>query len=422
MKKRFFTGSIIAVMILGLAAFLIQTPLIAAEVPKEIKIGIVAPLSGPVAWAGLAIKEGADMAAEEVNAQGGVYLKEYGKKVPLRIVYGDCQSEPVIGVTVAEKLIARDKVDFLVGSAFHSSVTIAVMELAPKYNIPIQSFMPVSNAISDKIKSNPKRYWNFWKGDFASSAYGKTIYETYKYLDKEGLYKPKNKTVAFIIEETDFGRSNADAAWELMEKDGWKKVAYEVVPVGHNDFYPQLTKLKSMKPDVVVTCFTVLNSGVSFVKQFKETGLTSSHMAIYYPLYPQLVEQAKEAADYMIWTPLLLNPSKVELQAKFRERFKKRYNKDINNQNGAGYDGMLGIAKAFELAGSIDPQKVVDAISKADYQGVLGRYQFDVERHELKDGLDFIPIPTAQIINGKNIIIWPPKMADAQYQKQPWIK
>ncbi|MBA1343343.1 MAG: hypothetical protein C5S52_07080 [ANME-2 cluster archaeon] len=145
-------------------------------------------------------------------------------------------------------------------------------------------------------------------------------------------------------------------------------------------------------------------------------------MSIYYPLYPQLVTQAKEAADYMIWTPLLLNPSKIEFQAKFRERFKKKYDKDINNQNGAGYDGMLAVIKAFEGAGSLDAKKVVDAMSKEDFLGVLGRYQFDVERHELKDGLDFIPIPTAQIINGKNIIVWPPKMADAQYQKQPWTK
>jgi branched-chain amino acid transport system substrate-binding protein len=422
MKKRRFGSAIVAFLILTFAIFMIQTPLIAAKAPKEIKVGIVAPLSGPAAWAGLSIKEGSNMAMEEVNAQGGVYLEEYGKKIPVKIVYGDCQSKPAIGVTVAEKLVTRDKVNFLVGSAFHSSVTIAVMEMAPKYNIPIRSFMPVSKAISDKIKSNPKRYWNFWKGDFTSSAYGKTIYETYKYLDKEGLYKPKAKKVAFVIEETDFGRSNADVSWELMEQDGWEKVAYEVVPVGHNDFYPQLTKLKSLKPDVVVTCFTALNSGVSFVKQFRESGLASSHMSIFYPLYPQLVKQAGEAADYMIWTPLLLNPHKIEFQAKFQERFKKRYDKDINNQNGAGYDGMLAIIKAFEGAGSLDSKKVVDAMSKEDFQGVLGWYQFDVERHELKDGLDFIPIPTAQIINGKNTIVWPPKMADAQYQAQPWTK
>jgi len=107
-------------------------------------------------------------------------------------------------------------------------------------------------------------------------------------------------------------------------------------------------------------------------------------MAIYYPLYPELIKNAKTAADYLIWTPLLLNPAKIEYQAKFQERFKKRYGKDINNQNGAGYDGMLGVFVVFQKASSLDPKKVVDAIAKTDYRAVLGRYQYDLDRHELR--------------------------------------
>jgi len=420
MKKS--VGLLVLVLLVAFSLFFSSMPAWAAKAPELIKVGVVAPLSGPAAWAGASIKQGADLAAEAANAKGGIYLEKYKKRIPVEIIYGDCQSKPGIGVAVAEKLITKDKVDYLVGSAFHSSVTMAIMELAPKYNIPIQSFMPVSEAISDKIKSNPKRYWNFWKGDFASSAYGKTIYDTYNYLGKEGLYVPKNKTVACVIEDTDFGRSNADVSIELMKQAGWKQAAYEVVPVGHNDFYPQLTKLKAVKPDVIISCFTALNSGVAFVKQFRESGLTSSHMAIFYPLYPQLVGQAKGAADYLMWTPLLLNPNKIKHQAVFQQKFKKRYGKPINNQNGAGYDGMVGVIAAFEAAGSLDPKKVVAAISKTDYVGVLGRYKYDLERHEIMDGLEYIPIPTAQIINGKSKIIWPPKMADAQYQKEPWIK
>lgn len=422
MKRKPFVGSVFLAIVVIVTFILGQVPATAGEAPKYIKVGIVLPLSGPAAWAGSSIKEGADLATEEANAQGGVYLKEYNKKIPIKVLYEDCQSKPAIGVAVGEKLITKDKVHYLVGSAFHSSVTMAIMELAPKYGIPIQSFMPVSEAISDKIKSDPKRYWNFWKGDFASSAYGKGIYHTYTYLAKEGLYKPTQKTVACVIEDTDFGRSNADVSLELMKEDGWKKVAYEVVPIGHNDFYPQLTKLKSVNPAVIISCFTALNSGVSFVKQFRESGLASSHMAIYYPLYPQLVDQAKETAEYLMWTPLLLNPHKIKRQADFQERFKKRYNKPMNNQNGAGYDGMLGIVQAFQVAGSTDSKKVVDAISKTDYVGVLGRYKYNLERHEIMDGLDYIPIPTAQIKDGKSKIIWPSEMADAQYQKEPWVK
>ena len=417
-SKRFMI--VLALLCIGLFAF--ATTVTAKEAPKEIKVGVVMPLSGPVAWAGASLKAGCELAVKQINAEGGVFVKEYNKKIPLKAFYEDCQSKPAIGVAVAEKLITKDKVNFLVGDAFHSSVTMAIMELAPKYNLPMQSFMPVSEAISDRIVAEPKKYWNFWKGDFASSAYGKTIAQTYAYLDEKGLFKPKQKTVAFVIEDTDFGRSNADISLQLMKKNGWKKVAYEVVPLGHNDFYPQLTKLKASRPDVVVSCFTALNSGVSFVKQFSESGLGSSHMAIFYPLYPQLIKQAGNAAEFLMWTPLLLNPAKNKIQAKFQDDYKKAYGKGINNQNAAGYDGMLGVAMAFENAGSLDPKKVVKALSQADYQGVLGRYKYNQERHEIMDGVDFIPIPTAQIIKGKSNIIWPPSLAGAVYQKEPWIQ
>jgi len=83
---------------------------------------------------------------------------------------------------------------------------------------------------------------------------------------------------------------------------------------------------------------------------------------------------------------------------------------------------MVGVVASFELAGSLDPKKVVDAISKTDYQGVLGRYKYDLERHEIMDGVDYIPIPTAQILDGKSTIIWPQSMADRDYIKEPWIK
>jgi len=415
--KKFFIGMALCAIICWQAF-----PALAADAPDKIKIGVILPLSGPVSWAGASLKAGSDLAVEEANANGGIFMKEFNKKIPVEAIYEDNQSKPAIGVAVAEKLITKDKVHFLVGSGFHSSVTIAVMELAPKYNLPIQSWMPVSEEISNKIKSNPEKYWNFWKGDFASSAYGKTIAATYKDLVSKKLINPKNKKIAFVVEDTDFGRSNADVSLALMEKDGWKKAAYEVVPVGHNDFYPQLTKLKISQPDIVVSCFTALNSGVSFVKQFRESGLSASHMAIFYPLYPQLVQQAGNAAQNLLWTPLLLNPDKIKHQAIFRDNYKKKYGKSINNQSAAGYDGMVGAVKAFELAGSLDPKKVVDAISKADYQGVLGRYKYDLERHEIMDGVDYIPIPTAQISDGKSEIVWPEGMADRDYEKEPWIK
>ena len=147
MKKISLMG-ILLLAITGL--FVISTSICLAGAPKEIRIGVTAPLTGPAAEAGVALKQGMIMAVEEWNAKGGIQVKEAGKKLPVKILIEDCQSKPEIGVSVGEKLITRDKVHMLLGDAFHSSVTMAVMELAPKYGLPVMSVEPVSVEIAKK--------------------------------------------------------------------------------------------------------------------------------------------------------------------------------------------------------------------------------------------------------------------------------
>jgi hypothetical protein len=105
--------------------------------------------------------------------------------------------------------------------------------------------MPASEEICDKIKSDLKRYWNFWKGDFASSAYGKTIHYTYVYLMKEGFFKPKDKTVA-LSEMRTFVVSLSPACLPLSNSRVAPQTIYnQFLPA--SDFYPLLhwwTRLK----------------------------------------------------------------------------------------------------------------------------------------------------------------------------------
>ena len=251
-----------AIQFYGVLAALVifmADPALAAAPPKAIKIGVTAPLTGPAAEAGVALKQGFILAAEEWNAKGGVMLKEFNQKVPVEVIIEDCQSKPEAGVAIAEKLFTRDKVDVLLGDAFHSSVTMAIMELAPKYGKPIMSVEPVSEEIAKKVASNPKRYWNFWKGDWGSTAYADSVFSTYRSLEKKGLFKSKTNKIAFIVEDTDYGRSNAEKTKELFAGIGFQSVAMETVPLGHTDFYPQLGKLKNFGADV---------SGVGFHPAF----------------------------------------------------------------------------------------------------------------------------------------------------------
>ena len=418
MRKLTFGSGLIFFVFLFVVGY---ASLTLAAGPDEIRIGATAPLTGPAAEAGVALKQGMIQAIEEWNAKGGIKVKESAKALPIKLIIEDCESKPAVGVSVGEKLITRDKVHFLIGDAFASSVTMAVMELAPKYGIPMMSIEPVSSEIAKKVAANPQRYWSFWKGDWNSDAYANTIFSTYKYLFDKGLLKPKNKTIAFIVEDTDYGRSNAQKTSELFQGIGWKTVALEAVQLGSTDFYPQLNMLKEKNPDILVTIFTPLASGVAVSKQFHEIGLKSSQFAIYYPLRPEYLQQVGEVGQYLMWSPLTLDPEHNRLHKELKQKIEKRWNVTLTMDHASGYDGICNVLDSIQRAGSLDPKAIVAALSKLDRKGYMGRYVFDQKTHTVKDGESFLAVPTAQIQKGKNILIWPSDMASGVYQPQPWI-
>lgn len=409
--------------------FLAAAALVWATLPgaasAQVKIGFLAPLTGPQAEAGIALRQGATLAMEEINAKGGVTVG--GAKQPLQILFEDTTSKPDVGVALGEKLITSDKVHILVGDSYASSVTMAVMELAPKYGIPIYSIEPVSGAIAKKVQDNPERYATYWKGDFNSDAYAATVFQTSMDLVKEGKFKPRSKTVAFVVEDTDYGRSNAGDASKLFAEVGWKVVTTETVPLGHTDFYPQFGKIRGLGPDVVISCFTSNSSGIAFAKQYAEQGVAALHLAIYYPTRSEFIPQAGKAAEGTLWTPLLFDPVNIKTQVAFAQAIQEKFLKSTpgakpNSDNAYGYDGIMNVADVLTRAGSLEPKKVSGAFSKLDRKGLLGRYQFDQKNHTIKAGPDFIPVPTAQVRNGKNVIVWPASVKAGEYQTQPWTR
>jgi branched-chain amino acid transport system substrate-binding protein len=417
------TALAIMVLVLAVGAGLFCDPTICpAAAPQEVRIGVTAPLTGPTAESGVATKEGMILAWEEWNKKGGVYLKEYGKKLPVKVLIEDCQSKPEVGVSVGEKLITRDKVHFLIGDTIHSSVTMAVMELAPKYGLPVMSAQPVSLEIAKKIAKDPQKYWCFWKGDWNSTAYANTIFSTYQWLMKKGHFHAKNKTIAFIVEDTDYGRSNAEKAGESFAGIGWKSLTTETVGLGYTDFYPQLTKLKALNPDILVSVFVSLSSGVALSKQFQEVGMQSSHMAVYYPIRPEYIRDAGKAANHLIWTPQMTDPIHVPRHREFQEKVQKRWKVTMTQDHAFAYDTLNNVLGTIEKAGSLEPKAIVKALSQLDSTGVLGRYVFNQENHSIRDGADFLPVPASQIQNGKNVLIWPESMAVGTYQTPPWVQ
>ncbi len=388
--------------------------------PKSIKVGWSGPLTGPAAEIGQAKRQGATLAMEEWNAKGGIYVAEAQKKVPLEILFEDSQSKVEVGVSLGEKLLSRDKVNLLISDAFHSSISMAVMELAPKYNVPIMCG-GTSDEISKKIAKDPARYKFFWKNIFGSTDEGKGVFNAYKDLIDQKLFVPKNKTVMVMGEDSDFSRAHATAIKDNFEKIGWSYLGMEAVQMGNTDFYPQLNKIKSTAPDILVLSFASLSSGAAAVRQFHEVGVKSSLITIYIPTLPEFIPQTGKASEYLLWLPQLWDDNRPN-QKEFAEKFNNRFKQKSKVENVWGYEDINNVGYAVEKAASLNPDKIVDALSKLDRKSLWGRYVYDQTTHTLRTGPEYIALPVAQIAEGKDWVVLPNNLAQRKYVPQPWTK
>lgn len=402
MTYRLLHAGIVAASLAGAAVAGLAADPAAA---KDITIGVIGPLSGPTANSGIAMRQAYEAAAKSANEAGGIAVD--GENRMIRMIFEDSASRPEMGVSAAQKLLTRDNVDILVGDTIASSVTLALMEVAPSFGKFVMSGQPVSIEIANKIQADPQRFANFWKGNFNSDAYAVTLHDTVSELIENGQFDPGDRRIAFIIEDTDYGKSNLEFTQPLFEADGWTTVSSETVPLAHADFYPQLAKLRTEKPEVLVSIFTSVNSGIALVKQIAEQGLDTLHMAVYYPIRPEFLDGAGEAANGLLWTPLQFDPINNAAHKEFADMVNSQIGVPGDGDHAQAYCQITALLDNIRKAGSIDPDRLSAAFATTDSTCVIARYVYDTETHTPRVGADYLPVPMAQIQDGQNLVIWP---------------
>jgi ABC-type branched-subunit amino acid transport system substrate-binding protein len=393
---------------------LISAQMVGAE---KIKIGAVGPLTGPAATLGISMKQALQIVGADVNDGGGIVID--GKKRQFEFIFADSQSRPEVGVSAVQKLLTRDKVDIIFHSLIHSSVALAAMELAPSYpNILFMTGQNVSIEIAKKIKKYPKKYGNVWKMGFNSDAYAHTVYGVMMELVRDGKISPRNKTLAFISEDTDYSKSNVNFTIPLFEKAGWKVTANEYVSLGHADFYPQIAKLRANEPDVLVSIFTSANSGIALVKQLKEQGIKSAHIGIPYPNYSEFMTLVSKSdfAEGHLSTPLMFDPINNPEHKAFVDRLSKYLDVKITQDHALGVCDAQLLFYNLERAGSLDIKALTKAFETTDFKCLLGRWVFDKESHSPLVGADYLAVPASQIQKGVHHAIWPKSIATSEYK------
>src|SRR5919201_6658873 len=166
---------------------------------QDIKVGVIQPLTGAFAASGNYVANGAKIAADEINAKGGVL----GKK--LELVIEDNKSNPTEAAAVAEKLISRDKVPVLMG-AWGSGFTLAVMPKLMEYKVPM--LVETSSAGKITTSGNPYVFRISPRSSVEAIAFSPTV-------EKLGI-----KKVDFLVVNNDWGRGAADAFGKMFKAKG----------------------------------------------------------------------------------------------------------------------------------------------------------------------------------------------------------
>jgi branched-chain amino acid transport system substrate-binding protein len=400
-----FTSSLLV-----LSVFLFCSGLVQAQ--DVIKFGVFGPMTGPAAETGLAIKRGSELAMEEINKKGGISGKN------LDCIWGDDESKPEVGVSVYEKFITRDKVNLVIGG-LHSSVGIAMMEPASKYDVLYFSGAPVSSIISQKIQENPQKYWMIFKGDVSSIAYGPGTADFIKFIEKEG-YKPKVKNFVSIIEDTDFGRSVIEAIEKSMVESAWKNLGREVVKIDQADYTAQMSKFRGMKPDVIFSVQTSVAAAASLCKTFRESRVPALFVVVYAANKPEYIKLTGTASTGVCW---IVNIAIIPALSKnFVAAYRKKFNEEPPLNAAMQYDYMMIVANAIKTAGTTEGKKLVDALLKIRYSGNCGAYAFNPKNHEVLSGQDYIPTLVYQIQRQKDVIIWPKQYSQGKFKIPTYLK
>ncbi len=347
MKKQFV--SIVSIVLMML---LFGIPTMAAE---KVKIGYMATMSGPAASLGVDILDGFKLGIQHAGGKFG------GLEVEL--IVEDDQLKPDVGVQVANKLIEKDKVDFVTGIVF-SNVMMAVAKRITDAGV----FLISANAGPSPLAGAgclPNLFTVSWQNDQTHEAMG-------KYLQDKGIKR-------LYLMAPNY-RAGKDALTGVKRYFHGEIVDEVYTKINQPDYAAELAQLRAAKPEAVFV-FYPGGMGINFVKQYAQAGL-KEEIPLYGPAFTfdQTILAAQGDAALGIlnssfWSPDMDNP----VNKKFVEDFKTTYGRIPSLFAAQGYDAAQLLDSAIKAVGGNlgDKDNLRAALRKADFRSVRGPFKFN---------------------------------------------
>lgn len=398
--------------IYGLAAAVTLLPLSAnAKVEGDtITLGAAVSLTGKYSTNGKHTKNGYDLGVKIINDTGGIVVN--GKKYKVAIQYYDDESTPARGAQLAERLINQDKVQYLLGP-YGSGITKAMAPITEKYQVP----MVEANGASLSLFNKGYKYL------FAILSTTEQYLQSAVELAASVAKNPKKIRVAGAFENDPFSQDIATGVFDDAKKHGMKVVINDKLPPDLNDMSATLTKVKALKPDLLVVSGHAKGAALA-VRQVSDMKVDVPMLAATHCDSADIIGKFGKAAEYTLcasqWDRSLSYKDKYFGSAEdFAQRFEKTYEYAPPYQAAESAAAVLVYKNAFERAGKFDTKSVRDAIAATDMETFYGNVKFDATGKNIAK-----PMVLYQVQDGAYKVVAPTKWASAKlrWPTPPWSK
>ena len=383
--------------------------------PRTIKVGVVSPISGAMAEVGGDCRLGAQLAAEAINAAGGI-KSTGGARVELLLA--DSETKVEVARSEAERLIGAGA-QVLTG-AFHSAHIAAISSLAQQRRVPyvidITSADSITANIAKSVREGQQKVQYVYRNFPSAVTFGKNAVKYMSDIFREAGVSPKRVVVMYTNDL--FGKT-ATAGFEAAHKaanPGFEIVEVIPFPETAADLSTEVSRARATKPDVIAP-FTRPITAISLIEEIAKQRLDI--MGVISPGAPGLYEpgqirQLKELIEYVMdaapW-PNYKSPVVQNIAADFAKRSSGRY---FDASGAYTYEAMLVIGDVLERAASTDPDAIVAAIKKTNFAGGITISNGPVIFNEIGDNPN-ASTALIQILGQKPRVVWPKEFAEEKF-------
>ena len=384
-------------MLSGTAALLAAPYIIssARAAAPAVNVGVILPLSGPNAQFGINSRNGIELAADEINAAGGI--TELGG-ARINLVVGDATSTPTTAGNVAQRLITQQDMTAVLG-AFASSLTLAISEVTERRDIPL-----LTMSFADQITG--RGYKNIFQVVAKASVIGKAQFDyTSAIAQAAGAKLDK---IAIMYEDTAYGTAQAKGLRAGVKAANVEIVMDDAYPLGITDTTPLVNKLREFGAQAVFPV-SYLNDSLLIIRTMRQQKLTIPAIG---GAAGYVIPDFEKALGEFSENVLSINTSNYDLAPELTDRFRKRFGYFMVHEALEHAVCLEVLVQAIKKAKSAKAEEVAAALRGAKFTGgwingmTGGAVQFD------QAGLNVLSVPLMVQWRGKNLVtVWPKDVA-----------